>query len=563
MNLTVFFTPAGRRPTIRRLVVGAWAAVALLFVPAAAPAVRAAAGTFDVRDFGAAGDGTTLDTAAVNRAIEAAAGAGGGIVAFPAGDYLTFSIRLRSHVTLFLGPGATIVAAEPPANLEHGYDAPEPNPGTDQYQDFGHSHWRNSLIWGEGLENVGVCGPGRIFGRGLSHGKKKMRRDLLPAERERAPAPDLSFADHPAFQAALRAQKAGGGEYPGDDVLPAGVGNKAIALKNCRNVILRDVTIYHGGHFAVLATGVDNLTCDNLTIDTNRDGIDLDCCRGVRVSNCVINSPYDDGICLKSSFALGAVRMTENVTIANCQVSGFAEGTLLDGTRRKADFGARGPTGRIKFGTESNGGFRNITVSNCTLEYSRGLALEAVDGAQMEDITITGLTMRDIVNAPIFIRLGRRQRGPDRPAIGTARRIKIDTLIAHHVAADGGILIVGTPGHPVEDLALSNVFIDYAGGGTAEQAANVVPPDEPYFYPEPSRFGVRPAWGLFARDVKNLTLDRVEMRVAQADARPAIWLEKVEGATLGRVTFPGGGDRHGVRKIDVTGLTWADEASAR
>lgn len=554
------FTPVRNRATVYRLLVGVLAAVGLLGALAASPVARAAAGMFDVRDFGATGDGTTLDTEAVNRAIDAAAAAGGGVVAFSAGDYLTFSIRLRSNVTLFLGPGATIIAAEPPASLAHGYDAPEPNPGTDQYQDFGHSHWRNSLIWGEGLENIGITGPGRIDGRGLSDGKRKLRRGLLPAERDGPPPPDLSFADHPAFQAALRAQQGGASEYPGDDVLPAGVGNKAIALKNCRNVLLRDFTIYHGGHFAVLATGVDNWTCDNLTIDTNRDGIDIDCCRGVRASNCVINSPYDDGICLKSSFALGAVRMTENVTITNCQVSGFAEGTLLDGTRRKADFGSRGPTGRIKFGTESNGGFRNITVSNCTLEYSRGLALEAVDGAQMEDITITGLTMRDIVNAPIFIRLGRRQRGPDQPAIGTARRIKIDTLIAHNVAADGGILIVGTPGHPVEDVALSNILIDYAGGGTAEQARHLVPEDEPYFYPEPSRFGVRPAWGLFARNVRNLALDRVDFRVAQADARPAIWLEKVEGATLGRVTFPGERDRNVVRK-DVTDLTWADGAA--
>ncbi|QYM80852.1 right-handed parallel beta-helix repeat-containing protein [Horticoccus luteus] len=529
----------------------------LLLVVALAPGARAAAGNFDVKDFGAAGDGKTLDTEAVNQAIAAAAGAGGGVVTFLAGDYLTFSIRLRSHVTLFLAPGATIVAAEPPANLEQGYDAPEANPGTDQYQDFGHSHWHNSLIWGEGLVDIGIVGPGRIYGRGLSRGKGGVRRDLLPEERTQSAVPELSFAALPAFQAALHAQKTGPFGYPGDDLLPPGVGNKAIALKNCRNVIFRDFTIYHGGHFAVLATGVDNWTCDNLTIDTNRDGIDIDCCQGVRVSNCIVNSPYDDGICLKSSYGLGFVRMTENVTITNCQVSGFAEGTLLDGTRRKADFGERGPTGRIKFGTESNGGFRNITVSNCTFDYSRGLALEAVDGAQMEDITITGLTMRDITNAPIFIRLGRRQRGPEQPAIGTTRRIKIDTLVAHAVAADGGILIVGTPGHPVEDVSLSNILIDYVGGGTAEQARGRVPEDERFYYPEPSGLGVRPAWGLFARNVKNLSLDRVDLRLAHADARPAMVLEKVDGAVLDRVAFPGEAERNLVRK-DVTGLRWSD-----
>ena len=84
-----------------------------------------------------------------------------------------------------------------------------------------------------------------------------------------------------------------------DLALAAGVGNKSISLKNCRNVTLRDVSILHGGHFAILATGVDNLTIDNLKIDTNRDAIDVDCCRNVRISNCSVNSPWDDGICLK------------------------------------------------------------------------------------------------------------------------------------------------------------------------------------------------------------------------------------------------------------------------
>ena len=93
-----------------------------------------------------------------------------------------------------------------------------------------------------------------------------------------------------------------------------GVGNKAIALKNCRNVILRDFSILKGGHFGLLLTGVDNVTLDNLTIDTDRDGMDLDCCRNVRVSNCTVNSPWDDAICPKSSYALGYPRSTENVT---------------------------------------------------------------------------------------------------------------------------------------------------------------------------------------------------------------------------------------------------------
>ncbi|RZK23358.1 MAG: glycoside hydrolase family 28 protein, partial [Hymenobacter sp.] len=261
---------------------------------------------YNVRTYGAKGDSATLDTDAINRAIAAAAGAGGGTVLLPAGRYRSYSIRLRSHVALYLDQGAILLAATPAGNI--GYDAPEPA-ANDQYQDFGHSHWHNSLIWGENLVDISILGPGTIYGQGLTR------------------------------------------EGPHQ----APVGNKAIALKLCRNVILRDFTIRQGGHFALLATGVDNLTIDNLKLDTNRDGLDIDCCHHVRISNCTVNSPWDDAICLKSSYALGYARATENVTITNCQVSGFDRGTLLAGTyqRREADLvpDHEGPTGRIKCGT--------------------------------------------------------------------------------------------------------------------------------------------------------------------------------------------------------------------
>ena len=508
---------------------------------------------FDVRTFGAKGDGVALDTAAINTAIEAAAAAGGGTVFFTAGSYLSYSIHLKSHVALYLDAGSTIVAAEPSADLTVGYDAPEPTAGpgaeVDHYEDFGHSHWHNSLIWGEDLTDIAITGPGRIFGQGLSRGSN--RRDLLPEERaamasfkadvggQEHTGPDLVLPG--AAREAIAAQKPGPFGYPGKDTLPAGVGNKAIALKNCRNVIFRDFTIYHGGHFGILATGVQNWTVDGLKIDTNRDGIDLDCCQNVRVANCTVNSPYDDGICPKASFGLGRVMPTENITITNCQVSGFDEGTLLDGTRQRKVM-KNGGTGRIKLGTEANGGFRNITITNCVFESCHGLALEEVDGGLMEDITISNLTMRDINNAPIYIRLGERLRGPGPIATGAARRIKIDNVVAHNVAAQSGILLVGEPGHPIEDITLSNIFIDFAGGGTKEQAAREVPRQEAERYPEPGRLGIMPAWGLFARQVKNLTLSRVELRTATADLRPVIQLDDVTDVAFDAVKFPPAAD---------------------
>jgi polygalacturonase len=481
-----------------------------------------AAGLFNVRDFGAAGDGHTLDTGAINRAIEAAHAAGGGTVVFPAGTYASYSIHLMSRVALDLGPGATILAAPPPpAGQPGGYDAPEPNPGNDRYEDFGHSHWHNALIWGVGLEDIAITGPGRIYGLGLSRGFGRM--DRPPG----APPPRVPHHfPHPH-------NATGELPYPNKyDTLPSGVGDKAISLKDCRNVILRDFTIYHGGHFGILATGVDNFTIDDLKIDTNRDGMDIDCCQNGRIVNCAVNSPNDDGICLKSSYALGYDRPCENLAISNCAVSGFAEGTMLDGTRRPLP---RGGTGRIKFGTESNGGFINIAISNCTFDSCQGLALESVDGARLENVTVTNLAMQNIVNAPIFIRLGARLRGPEATTrVGTVRRVTISDVVAHNVGYLNGILIVGLPDHPIEDLTLSHIFIDYRGGGTAREAKRIVPED-PKMYPEPGRFGVIPSYGMFARHVVGLTVDHLQLSYAKADERPAVTLSDVKDADIDRL----------------------------
>jgi polygalacturonase len=328
--------------------------------------------------------------------------------------------------------------------------------------------------------------------------------------------------------------------YPNPrDAVEPGWGNKSISLKLSRNVILRDFTILHGGHFAILATGVDNLTIDNLKIDTNRDGIDLDACRQVRVSNCTVNSPFDDGICPKSSFALGFARATENVTITNCQVSGYDEGTLLDGTYkreyRREGGGEFSPTGRIKFGTESNGGFKNITISNCVFDYSRGLALETVDGGLLEDVTITNVTMRDISNSPFFLRLGARLRGPkETTTVGALRRVLISNVVVYNADPRYASIISGIPGHPVEDVRLSNIRVYYRGGGTNAQAA-LDPPEKEDAYPEPSMFGEMPAYGFFIRHAKRLELNDVEVGFLKDDARPAFVLTDVAGADLNRV----------------------------
>jgi len=515
-------------------VILATVATGFLIVSASLPPVRGvyaqrsvlqtgtkATGGFEVTAFGAKGDGKSLDTPAINKAIDAAAAAGGGTVYLSAGTYRCFSIRLKSNVALYLDQGATILAADP-SEKDGQYDAPEPNQW-DQYQDFGHSHWHNSLIWGENLENISILGPGRIWGKGLV----------------RSGAQSRTKQQNEALGNAASDPGAGPFGYPNPrDAVESGWGNKSISLKLCHNVIIRDISILHGGHFAILATGVDNLTIDNLKIDTNRDGIDVDACKNVRISNCSVNSPFDDGICPKSSFALGYARSTEHVTITNCQVSGYDEGTLLNGTYKR-DFrnqnGSFSPTGRIKFGTESNGGFKNITVSNCVFDYCRGLALEAVDGALLEDVTISNITMRDISTSPLFLRLGFRGRGPkETTTVGALRRIILSNIVVYNADPKYASIISGIPGHSIEDVRLSNVRIYYRGGGTKEQAA-LDPPEKEDTYPEPTMFGELPAYGFFIRHVKGLEMRDVEVSYLREDARPPFWLNDVIGVDFQHV----------------------------
>ncbi len=278
--------------------------------------------------------------------------------------------------------------------------------------------------------------------------------------------------------------------------------------------------------------------------------MDIDCCRNVHVSNCSVNSPRDDGICLKSSYGLGFARATENVQITNCGVSGFDEGTLLDGTFGRT---GRGGTGRIKFGTESNGGFQNITISNCTFTYCHGLALETVDGGLLEDISISNITMRDIVSAPLFLRLGSRLRGPAGTVVGALRRVNISNLVVYNADPRDGAILSGIPGHPIEDVALSNIQLWYRGGGTKAQAA-IKPPEKEADYPEPSMFGPTPACGFYLRHVRGITLDNIQVHTLTADLRPAFALEDVAGADLARVKVPHSADVPVFALANVTGL---------
>ena len=454
--------------------------IAMLMLPLYIMAANTT-GVYNVKDYGAKGDGKALDHNAINKAIEAASKSGGGQVYLPAGTYLCGSIRMKSNIDLHLSAGAKILAA--PAEMK-AYDESEVF-GAPEYQDGGHTYFHNSLIWAEGQQNISITGHGMIDGEGLT------KRDTEKA-----------------------------GNVQGGSI---GTGDKAIALKLCRNVTIRDITIYRGGHFAIIVTGCEIGTIDNVTIDTNRDGIDIDCCKYFTVSNTKVNTPNDDAIVLKSSYALKKPVLCEHILITNCIVTGYKIGTFLDGSYvpEKVNW----VCGRIKLGTESNGGYRNITISNCTCMWSSGLAFEEVDQGRMENIVVNNISMSHVHHYPIYITTGCRNRGPkERTEVSSARDIYINNVIADDCDSLAGIIITGMEGYPIRNVSLSNIRIQYRGGGKKvtkpyrEQGTN---------YPEPRWAGPTPAYGLFARHADGIRLNNVEFELMRPDERPKIITEDV------------------------------------
>jgi hypothetical protein len=196
-------------------------------------------------------------------------------------------------------------------------------------------------------------------------------------------------------------------------------------------------------------------------------------------------------------------------------------------------------SGRIKFGTESNGGFRNITISNCTFEFCRGLALETVDGGTLEDISISNITMRDVMGSPFFLRLGSRMRGPAGTPVGVLRRINISNVVAYSANPDYASLLMGIPGYSIEDVKMDNIMILVKGGAPKEQAALIVPEKETA-YPDPQEFLKIPAYGFFIRHAKNIIMTNVELKLENNDFRPPFILDDVNGATFINVRAPHG-----------------------
>jgi len=411
----------------------------------------------DVRQYGAAGDGVRMDTEAIQAAVDRCTRSGGGTVRFPAGVYLSGTIVLKAKVALEIESGAVLRGSP---NLA---DYPAHRPALRSYTD---TYTEKSLIYAEDVENVSILGLGTIDGQGGGFkGPYKVRPYLM-------------------------------------------------RFINCRDVAVHDVTIRDSPMWVQHYLACERVAIRGITVHSrvniNNDGIDIDSCRGVRISDCDIWSG-DDAIVLKAT----TDRPCRDVVVANCVLSSACNA--------------------LKLGTESNGGFENIAISNCTVSDTRlaGLAIEMVDGGALDGVTVSNVLMRG-VGAPIFIRLGDRGRpfveGGARAGVGRLRNISISGVQADG-AGPTGCAIAGLSGHEIENVTLDNIRLSFAGGGAASDALREVP-EKADAYPEFSMFGKLPAYGFYCRHVKDLRLRDVRTGYLEREERPALAAEDVETVEL-------------------------------
>ena len=436
---------------------------------------------YNVKDYGAVGDGINLDSIGIQKAIDACADNGGGTVFIPAGTYVCGTIHLKSHVHILFEKAAVILGSK---NISD-FDPLEENPSNNLYQDLSHSYFHHSLFHADNVHDIALTGFGRI----------DMQSEWEVVE-------DWCRAC------------------------------KIIAFKECTDVVIRDLNMKNATDLAVYLAGCEYVTISGLSMAVHVDGISPDSCKNVTISDCFVDAG-DDAIVPKCSYTLGRFKSMENLTISNCVV--------------------RSTASAIKFGTESNSSFRNITVTGCTIYDTRlkGIAIQACDGAVIEGISISNISMRNVGN-PLLIMVLHRARGPEPVKVGEIKNVSISNVTItgpypetyQATMAQNAkdyydkkltiqpdyfpFIITGQPDSIIKNISMSNIQFVAPGGGTEEDRKLEVK-EVRAGYPIATLLAKKfPVYGLFARHVENLKLYNVDFMTEKEDMRDAVRLANVK-----------------------------------
>ena len=450
-----------------------FAAIASLAAQTGQNADGANSNIFNIRDYGAAGDGTTLDSPAIQKAIDTCAQAGGGTVLIPQGTYLSATIALKDNVRLYLEKDALLLGTtdyKAYDNLDPFTEGLGMNVG-----------W--AFVVAVDVKNVAIEGEGVIDGQGSALKARHIAEDSRPEGQIWGVRPFL------------------------------------LRVLRCDGVTVQGVTLKYAAAWTSHYAQSKNIKIENLTIISrgvaHNDGINIDGCQHVRIRNCDVDSG-DDALCFKATYSKAPCR---DIVVSDMRLKSNQAG--------------------IKMGTESMSAFEDITISRCHIYDTRngGIKLFTVDGAHLRNIEISDITM-DNVRTPMLFRLGSRlnvfRKNEDtQQTTGTFERVYIRNVKAKSDAQTqlnpaSGILITGVPGHYINNLTLENIEIELPGGGTVEHGHRKVQ-EAIDRYPEVSTFGPYvPAYGVWARHVKNLQLNNVTFKLNSPDLRPAIICQDAE-----------------------------------
>ena len=454
------------------------------FTPPNFPAPKFPGRTYNVRDFGASGGGAANDTAAINGAIQKCNADGGGTVYFPKGQYAAGSIHLLSNVRLMLDAQAVIFG------LRGAFELPEPNPWR-KYQDGGHSHFHDSLLYGENIENVAIVG-GQINGGhdAIGHGDPK----------------------------------------PGN-------GDKLITVKVGKNLDFENITHEKGGHFCYLLDDCQNVTIHGVVIKESRDAVDLMGCSDVQIHDCNFTGCGDDTIGVKSDYALGKRINSANVYVWDSYFESGCNG-LQFGSETAGDF--------------HNCNFWNIRIGEA---HKAGIGITSGDSAIVDGVNYSNIVVKGAYCPIYFLVWDRLRTGEPGAKVGTIKNVHMEdvtiTDCGGNVATQPSV-ISGWATSPFENITLENVKIIYTGGETNPMTDLV--PRNPKDY-SPKSLGPRPASAFYIRNGKGLTFKNVEVSFQSPDARTPLFLDNVDGVTLDNFKSEKSSSGQTLRFEKVTDLT--------